>query len=90
MGLDDRQLRLWLTSHSPDDSSNLDFSESEDPVWLGAGGALSLVAPALHLISCSQGPNCRHFPSEVSGRFQKQFQEKMQLLLASLLFFSQG
>lgn len=39
------------------------------------GGDQSLHAQALGLISCSQGPNCRHFPREVSGHFQKRFQE---------------
>lgn len=53
-------------------------------------GDPSLIAPALRLVSCSQGPNCRHFPSEVSGHFQKQFQENMQLLLPILLFLPQG
>lgn len=56
-------------------------------MWREGGGYQSLTAPALSLISCSQGPNCRHFPSEVSGHFQKQFQENIQLLLAILLSF---
>lgn len=70
-------------------NANLDFSES-DLVWRGAGGDLRQIAPALRLGSGSQGPNCRHSPSEVSGHFQKQFQEKMQLLLPILFFFSQS
>lgn len=56
----------------------------------GVGGDQSLTSPALRLISCSQGPNCRHISREVPGHFQKQFQENVQLLLSTLLFTSWG
>lgn len=38
----------------------------------GVGGDQSLTSPALRLISCSQGPNCRHISREVPGHFQKE------------------
>lgn len=46
-----------------------------------AGVPTRACPPLLRLASCSQGPNCRHLPSEVSGHLQKQFQEAVQLLL---------